>query len=115
MFELRLLIARQRSERKRKLTVRSRSLPAARARSIPRELRRTKACGTVPRVPACETLAPSVRCGGEPVGPRSTVYARTPLLRPHVSSRAYLAEVSLLTLRTGCFVLLRLAERLALR
>ncbi|GCB42933.1 hypothetical protein SNL152K_216 [Streptomyces sp. NL15-2K] len=34
MFEQRLLIARQRSEQKRKLTIRSRSLPAARAVSM---------------------------------------------------------------------------------
>ncbi|PPS72312.1 hypothetical protein BZZ08_07132 [Streptomyces sp. MH60] len=47
MFELRLLIARQRSEPKRKLTVRSRSLPAARAVSEGITMRTN---GTVPSV-----------------------------------------------------------------
>ncbi|GHG93680.1 hypothetical protein Srubr_34020 [Streptomyces rubradiris] len=35
MFEQRLLIARRRSDPKRKLTIRSRSLPAASARTTP--------------------------------------------------------------------------------
>ncbi|GAA2736271.1 hypothetical protein GCM10010360_31890 [Streptomyces nogalater] len=53
MFELRLLIARQRSEPNRKLTIRSRSLPAASARTAP-----VRDGATHPRLPPHTTIRP---------------------------------------------------------